>query len=186
MRIQRHACRHWSWLRLLREQDVATGFSELKPRAQVWTPELTSQVVERWLVLPQPEQNLQVILRDPEPFHSKRLVKVRGSRERAADRDGERVQPLHPLLVGAEAREGRPPVPPHQLVSFLERRAAESVLQQGDGDDFRIGEAGPAVRRTPPARPRGVGLEVVINEAVDFGHLMLYAAHWSFSSVGGR
>jgi hypothetical protein len=109
-----------------------------------------------------------------------------GVGEQITDDCGERVQSRQPLLVSDQMRESRGVITSQQEVSLLQRGDAKAALHQRDGDDLGIREGGRFVGRTPPLCQPRVGFQVVINEAVDFRHLVLYAAHGSLSSGGGR
>src|ERR1700749_111016 len=92
------------------------------------------------------------------------------------DQCGQSVESGQTLFVGDKMRESPRPVGAHQQVSFLERGATERALQQSDRENLGIGKNRLRMGRTSPASPARMSFEIIINKAVDFGHLMLYAA----------
>src|SRR6201999_103724 len=96
------------------------------------------------------------------------------------------MQTTEPLFVGAQVRKGRSPVVANEQVSLLERGAFKRTLQKRNGEHLGIREGRLAGRRTAPLRALWMRFEIIINKAVVYGHLMLYAAHRSSSFVRGR
>jgi len=89
---------------------------------------------------------------------------------------GQSMKPRQPLFVRDQMREGCAPVLTHQQVSFLQCGATERALQQSNSQDLGVRKGWLRVRRTSLACAPRVGFEIIINKAVDFNHLMLYAA----------
>ena len=97
----------------------------------------------------------------------------------------EQMQPMEPLFVRAQPRKGAAKVRLHEQVSALQGGAAEGALQKRNGQDFGIGESRTGMRRASPVSAARMGFEKIINEDVDFCHLMFYAAHGRCPPAGG-
>jgi hypothetical protein len=96
------------------------------------------------------------------------------------------MHPRQPLLVGRQLREGCPPVPGYQAIGLLKGGDFKHSLQQGYRQHFGIAEVGLGMGRTSPVGQPGLGFEPLVHKAVEFGHLLVYAACHRSSVLGGR
>src|SRR5205085_9359656 len=100
--------------------------------------------------------------------------------------DRELMQAPQPFRVREQARESALEVIGYQTIGLLESGDLKRALQQRNGQDFRVSKAWHRMGRTPPSGAMWMSLQVVVNKAVDFGHLMLYALGHRSSSFGRR
>ena len=92
--------------------------------------------------------------------------------KQSADNRREAMQAGEPLLIRTMLGESRGKVIGNQLVSLFERSNTKKALHQADGDDFGISKSRRGIGRAAPVGQPGVRFKEVINEAVDFGHLV--------------
>src|SRR5215216_1540390 len=109
-----------------------------------------------------------------------------GGLQQQADVDGELMQAPQPFCVRRQARESALEVIGYQTIGLLEGGDLKRALHQRDGQNFRVGKARRMVGRTPPPGAVRMSFQVVVNKAVDFGHLMLYALGHRSPSFGRR
>jgi len=95
-----------------------------------------------------------------------------GGLNHLSDNLAQPMKACDPLLVGAESRESLGEVKANEAVSLLERSDSESRLHQSDSQYLGISESRIGVRRRAPSGPARVGFEVIIDEAIDFSHLI--------------
>ena len=91
-----------------------------------------------------------------------------------SDQITEPVKARDPLLIRAELRESLREVEADEAISLFERGDSESRLHQSDGQYLSVSESRPTVMRRAPACSLRVSFEVVVDEAVDFSHLVKY------------
>ena len=109
-----------------------------------------------------------------------------GSLQQQANMDGELMQAPQPLGVRGQARESALEVIGYQTIGLLESGNLKRALQKRHGQNFRVGKARHRMGGTPPAGAMRMSFQVIVNKAVDFGHLMLYALGHRSSSFGRR
>jgi hypothetical protein len=95
-----------------------------------------------------------------------------GRFKQPTDERREPMQVSQPLLIRTKLRKGRGKVISNEMIGLFEGSDAEVALHQSNGDNFCICKSRLVIGRTTPVGQRDVGLKEVINEAVDFGHMI--------------
>lgn len=95
-----------------------------------------------------------------------------GRLEQSANERAEAMQASKPLLIRTKPGESRDKIIGNQSVSLFERSNTKKALHQANSDDFRVGEGWCGIVRAAPVSQARVDFEEVINEAVDFSHLV--------------
>ena len=113
-------------------------------------------------------------------YREAEAVTAPGRFDHLPDQIREAMKASDPLLVRAHAREGCGEVVADEPVSLFEGSDTQRRLHQGEGDNLSVSESRLGIRRRAPGGPPRVSFEVVVNEAIDFSHLIYNG------SQGGR
>jgi hypothetical protein len=110
----------------------------------------------------------------------KRFARVKGRRLRKQFFNDSRqpMQPADKLFVAAKLRKFRCEVLGNETESLTQAFDCKFRLQQRDRQNFRIRDTWASIVAAPPLGNFSMGLQKIIDKAVDFGQFIKYLVHW--------